>query len=100
MGDYAIAVLREKEHLAGPRFRRQRPAVAEDNRLSGAPILVVDLCSVLGRYCAHFGISFVVTANLSGARSFPTGCSSVRALGHEGTRTYSGETARREWRND
>src|SRR5579871_1062766 len=55
MGDHSIAVLGEEEHLPRPRFRRQRPAVAEDDRLSSAPILVVDLSAVFGCDSSHFG---------------------------------------------
>src|SRR5690242_16756139 len=63
MGDRSIAVLYEEKHLAGPRFRRQGPAVAKYNRLSGAPILVVDISSVLCHDSAHCGISFCASCN-------------------------------------
>ena len=38
MRDAAKATRSEKEHLVFKRIRRERPAVAEDHRLSGAPV--------------------------------------------------------------
>ena len=46
VGDDAIALLEEEQHLSVPVIRRERPAVRENNRLSSAPVLVIDLCSV------------------------------------------------------
>ena len=42
MGDGPVAVRGQEEHLGLPGIRAERPAVAEDDRLSGAPILEVD----------------------------------------------------------
>src|SRR6266581_2068744 len=50
VGDDAIPVLEEEQHLRVPIIGRQRPAVAEDNRLAGAPVFVVDLRAVLSGY--------------------------------------------------
>jgi hypothetical protein len=47
--DHPEAVLAQEEHLGVPRVRGQRPAVAEDNGLPRAPVLVVDLRAVSGR---------------------------------------------------
>ena len=44
----AIAVLKEKRHLVVPVIGRQRPAVAEHNGLTLAPVLVKDLDAVFG----------------------------------------------------
>src|SRR5436305_6820721 len=41
--DDAIAVLEKEQHLRIPVVGRERPAVAEDDGLSAAPVLVVDL---------------------------------------------------------
>ena len=49
MRDAAIAARGEKEHLVFKRIRGERPAVAEDHRLPGAPVVVVNLRAVLGR---------------------------------------------------
>ena len=46
VGDDAVAVLQEEQHLGVPVVGRQRPAVAEDDRLARAPVLVEDLCPV------------------------------------------------------
>src|SRR5258708_7070533 len=46
MGDDSIAVIQEEHHLGVPVICTQWPAVAEDNWLSLAPVLVIDLCSV------------------------------------------------------
>src|ERR1051326_2059636 len=59
MGNRPVAVLYEEQHLARPRFRRQRPAVAQDHGLSRAPILVVNLSAILGLDSAHLAVSFL-----------------------------------------
>src|SRR4029077_2317652 len=43
MGDDAIAVFEEEQHLRVPVIGRQRPAVAEHDRLAFAPVLIVDV---------------------------------------------------------
>src|SRR6266852_5837579 len=53
MGDDAIAVLEEEQHLGVPVVGRQRPAVAEHDGLALAPVLVKDLNVVLGRDGGH-----------------------------------------------
>ena len=53
MGDTAITALRQKEHLILECIRAQRPAVAEDNRLSLAPVVVIDLRSIFCRDRTH-----------------------------------------------
>src|SRR5215468_3126246 len=49
MGNAAVAARGQKEHLVFPGVRAQRPAVAEDDGLSTAPVLVIDLRAVLRR---------------------------------------------------
>src|ERR1700756_1766699 len=44
----AIAVTQEEHHLRVPVIRRQRPPVAEHDRLTLAPVLVEDFNAVLG----------------------------------------------------
>src|SRR6267378_3411768 len=53
MGYDAIAVLEEEQHLRVPIIGRQRPAVAEHDGLTFAPVLVEDLNAVLRRDSAH-----------------------------------------------
>ena len=53
MGDDPVAVLQEEQHLGVPVVGRQRPAVAEDDRLARAPVLVENLRAVLCRDHAH-----------------------------------------------
>jgi hypothetical protein len=53
MCDDAEAVTLEEKHLCIPVIGRKRLAMAEDNRLTRAPVLVVDLCAVLGGDRAH-----------------------------------------------
>src|SRR5216117_2237811 len=43
MGDDAIAVVEEEQHLRVPVIGRQRPAVAEDDGLSFTPVLIIDV---------------------------------------------------------
>src|SRR5712691_10872085 len=53
VGYDAIAVLEEEQHLRVPIIGRQRPAVAEHDGLTFAPVLVEDLNAVLRRDSAH-----------------------------------------------
>jgi hypothetical protein len=46
------------EHLVFKRIRAERPAMAEDHRLSGTPVFVVDLRAVFGRERTHGAFSF------------------------------------------
>src|ERR1700721_818455 len=57
MGDDAIAVIEEEQHLRIPVIGRQRPAVREHHRLPLAPVLVVDLDAVLGLDRRHAEVS-------------------------------------------
>src|SRR5260370_13324579 len=56
----AIAVLEEKQHLCVPVIGRQRPAMAEHNGLTFAPVLVEDLDAVFGCNCTHVTHSLLV----------------------------------------
>src|SRR5215470_12958687 len=58
MGNAAIAARGEIEHLVFESVSRQGPAVTEDDGLSAAPVVVVDLGAVLGGECAHGAYSF------------------------------------------
>jgi hypothetical protein len=49
MGDDPVAVLQEEKHLVVPVVTGQRPALAENDQLAGAPILVEDLHAVAGQ---------------------------------------------------
>ena len=49
MGDDAIAVIEEEQHLIVPVIGRQRPTMAEHDGLTFAPVLVIDLRTVFGR---------------------------------------------------
>src|SRR5579859_4091158 len=53
MGDHPVTTLHEEQHLGVPVVSRQRPAVAEDDRLSGPPVLVEDLRAVGRGHHAH-----------------------------------------------
>src|SRR6184192_110190 len=43
MGDDAIAFLEEEQHLRVPIIGRERPAVAEHDGLTFAPVLIIDV---------------------------------------------------------
>ncbi|MNE09224.1 hypothetical protein D3C80_1018950 [compost metagenome] len=60
MGDDAIALGEEEQHLRVPVVRRQRPAMMENDRLGvlRAPVLVEDFDAVLGGYISHGLVSF------------------------------------------
>ena len=53
MSDDTIAVLEKEQHLRIPVIGRQRPAMAEHDGLTFAPVLVKDLHAVFGRDGAH-----------------------------------------------
>src|ERR1700730_2953245 len=57
MGDDAITVSEEEQHLRVPVIGRQRPAVAEHDGLALAPVLVKDLDVVFGRDGRHGTLS-------------------------------------------
>src|SRR3954451_11308385 len=46
MGDDPVTVVQEEQHLGVPVVSREGPTVAEHDRLTRAPILVVNLCAV------------------------------------------------------
>jgi hypothetical protein len=55
MGDNAIAMLQEEQHLIVPMVRAERLTMAEDNRLSVAPVLIKDCRAILrGSSCSYF----------------------------------------------
>src|ERR1700682_3301222 len=58
MGDDAIAMIQEEHHLRVPVVRTKWPAVPKHNRLSFAPVLVIDLCSVFCRDRRHTSSSY------------------------------------------
>src|SRR4030095_1061093 len=58
MGDDPIAMIQEEHHLGVPVIRAQRPAVAEDNRLSLTPVLVIDLRPIFCRDRTHTSSSY------------------------------------------
>src|SRR6266850_8356571 len=43
MGDDAIALFEEEQHLCVPVIGRQRPTMAEDDGLSFAPVFIIDV---------------------------------------------------------
>ena len=53
MGDDAVAVAQEEHHLGVPVVCGKRPAMVKEERLTGAPILVVNLCAVFCRNGRH-----------------------------------------------
>src|ERR1700676_1416135 len=65
MGDDAIAVMEEEQHLRVPVIGRQRPAMAEHDGLTFTPVLVEDLNAVLGCNRAHVTPSLVVPSRIS-----------------------------------
>jgi hypothetical protein len=52
MSDHSIPVSKEKCHLGIPVVRRQRPTVAENDRLTRSPIFVEDVNAV---FCSDRG---------------------------------------------
>jgi hypothetical protein len=55
MGNHPVAAIEEKQHLRIPIVGRERPAVAEHDRLTFAPVLVENLRAVFGGDGGHGG---------------------------------------------
>src|ERR1700758_997684 len=53
MGNNAIAMAQKEQQLRVPIIGRQRPAVAEHDRLAQTPVLVEDLSAILGGNGGH-----------------------------------------------
>src|SRR5580698_1090671 len=53
MRDDTIAVVEKEHHLGIPVVRGKRPSMAEDNRLTGTPVLVENLRSIFDSNHAH-----------------------------------------------
>jgi hypothetical protein len=66
MGDDAVSLVEEIEHLRVPIVRAQRPPMVEDDRLSilGAPVLVIDFRAVIAGDHAHCRSSFICAENI------------------------------------
>src|SRR5205807_4894125 len=77
--DDAITVEKEEHHLGVPVISRQRPAVAEHDRLTAAPVLVEDIRAVGGGDHAHVLVPSFQDSD--GAEKPVAGCSGVPATG-------------------
>ena len=73
MGDDAIAAIEEEQHLRVPVIRRQRPAMAKDDRLPVSPILIEDLDAVSGCHKWHAKLLLLpLRVSSGGKRCTPT----------------------------
>src|ERR1700678_720080 len=70
MGDDAIAVVEEEQHLRVPVIGRKRPAMTEHDGLTRAPVLVVDFDAVFGLDCRH-GASSSWDKRIGSGKSLP-----------------------------
>src|SRR4029077_8167285 len=70
MGDAAISAACQKQHLIFPGIRVQRPPVTKDHGLSSAPVLVINLSSILRGDRRHNVSSLSLVANASIRRRF------------------------------
>ena len=59
VGNDAIAVQEEEQHLRIPVVSRQWPAMTEDDGLSVSPVLVEDLRTVVSGDHTHLELSFL-----------------------------------------
>src|SRR4030095_4480387 len=103
VGDDAIAVLDEEQHLHVPIVGRQRPAVAEHDRLTFAPVLVEDLDAVLGGDLVHLGASlspwfapYAISSTLS-AGALVTGWAAFAGPGRDPKVRDSAAARPRSW---
>src|ERR1700747_983147 len=65
MSNDAIAVIEEEQHLRIPIIGRQRPTMTEDDGLTFAPVLIVDLYPVADCNCPHVIPSLLLLLPLS-----------------------------------
>src|SRR5216684_4358609 len=82
--DDTISALSEEQHLGVPVVRRQRPAVAENDRLPLPPVLVEDCRAIFGPYRCHRKLSFRVVSKC---------CSLTFPFGHK---RYCGQCGRQD----
>src|ERR1700681_4004878 len=69
MSDHAVSPVEKEHHLSVPVVCRERPAMVEEQRLASAPVLEVNLCSVLRRDRRHGILSFAALAFHDSKRS-------------------------------
>src|SRR5664280_2446207 len=74
MGNAAIAVGSQKQHLSFPTIRTKRPSVTEHHRPSCAPVLVIDLRTVFRHNRAHCLSPFLSTRGSSISHVRPMEC--------------------------
>src|SRR5829696_3905424 len=58
--DTSITIRSHKKHLVLKGVRRERPSVVEDDRLSGAPILVIHVHAIFRFDRTHIGTSLLI----------------------------------------
>src|ERR1700759_5593378 len=62
VGDHAVTLAKEEQHLSIPVIGREWPAMAEDDRLTGSPILVVDFHTAARFHRIHCALRYLVRA--------------------------------------
>src|ERR1700722_13311946 len=70
MCNNAVTVLTQEQHLSIPRIRGQRPAMREHYRLSGAPVLEIDLCTIFCSSRIHVTFSLIILVRGRSVHSF------------------------------
>src|ERR1700684_3366178 len=63
MGDHAITMFQEEQHLVVPVVRAERPAMTENHGLSGTPILIKNRRAIFDGDRAHNSFSSFYQAN-------------------------------------
>ena len=69
MSDASIAARSKIEHLIFKSVRRKRPAMTENNGLSFAPVVVIDLRTIFGRNRAHGLLPWLGSADNESSRN-------------------------------
>src|SRR6476646_2229793 len=87
VGDHAIALIEEEQHLRVPVVGRQRPAMAEHDGLTFAPVLVENLNAVF-----RFDTPHVTLLKWTSSRS--------RVRGFFGSHTFVNKLGEKGWVND
>jgi hypothetical protein len=85
VGNHAIAVIEEEQHLRVPIVGRERPAMTEDDGLTFAPVLIENINTIFGLDEAHMSLPTKSSALSNASKVFGTKVASLSSVGVIGT---------------
>src|SRR5579864_1862432 len=90
VSDHAIALIEEEHHLVVPIIGRERPAVAENDGLTFAPVLIINFDSVFRCNRGHM-------TSLSGCKSVGRHYARIARIFCERAMTSAGDPSSARW---